>query len=59
MTLLSFMRVFLGTGNPRHFMQSIKCHRREYYAILSLNLGECVQAHNGVRTDKRLPLEYA
>lgn len=59
MTLLSFMRVFLGTENPRHFMKSIKSHVRDYCAILSLNLGECVKARNGVRTDKSLPLEYA
>lgn len=59
MTLLSFMRVFLGTGKPRHFMQSIKSQVREYCAILSLNLGECVKAHNVVRTDKSLPLVYA
>jgi len=59
MTLLSFMRVFLGTGKPRHFMQSIKSHVKEYCAILSLNLGDCVKAHNVVRTDKSLPLVYA
>lgn len=39
MTLSTFIRVFCGTGNQRHFDARIESHVGEYYTIWSLSLG--------------------